>query len=337
MRIKIKFQNLIRVAWMSVLLSLTAWILVFVPVSADTASPNATSINESFVWQNVLETGDYLLIIQYGVNYTTIPTTDITDTFVFRLMDETNTNEIGVIEAYSYNNSGYGAGIAAWYFDADNAPAWGQPYWIRIEGKTGVFDSPPVYNFNLSGSAYSSEAVQSNVQNEMANELIELAKQIGNSWSPSVALTEEAETGTILSVYGEAYFRSAIPGIQSMCPQLFFLQIYDVTVTNTTWSTNQSDASAATVQNSTAGTAIIGIAGLFNMSFSAIAMIPILIVIIVLVIVGAVQGNMLSGLINGGFLLTGAAAFGWFPLGILMIIAFFSGVYILYHLLFKNS
>lgn len=327
----------IKVFWLAILLSITAWLLCPVVVSADTAAPNLTAINESYVWRNVLETGDYLLVARYAVNYTTIPSTDISDTFVFRLMDTDNINELGVVEAYPYQNLGYGQGIVAWYYDAATAPAWGVPYWIRIEGKVGVFTSPPVYNYNMSAVSYSDKTIQSEVRAEIANTLIEMAKTVGGAWNPQIALTDEGETGTILSVYGEAYFRSAIPGIQSMCPEMFFLQIYDVEITNTTWSTNQSDASGSIVQNSTVGTGITGVASLFNMSFSAIAMIPVILISIVLMVVGAVQSNLLSGMINSGFVLTGSTAFGWFPMGILMIISFFAGVFILYHLLFKNS
>lgn len=334
---KSNVERVIKFAWLSMLLSLTAWCFTPISIYADTASPNLTAINESYVWRNVLETGDYLLVARYAVNYTTIPATDISDTFLFRLMDATNTIELGVVEAYPYQNDGYGQGVVSWYFPASTAPIWLGSYWIQISGKFQAFTSPPTYNYNIPASSYSTLTVQSAIQDQIAETIIELAKTVGKSWNPVVALTEEAESGTILSVYGEAYFRPIIPGIQTMCPQLFFMQIYDVTVSNTTWSTNQSDTSGAMVQNSTAGSGISGVASLFNMSFSAIAMIPIIIVAIVLVIIGAVQGNMLSGLINASFVLTGATAFGWFPMGILMIISFFCAVYILYHLIWKNS
>lgn len=326
-----------KIGWLAILIALTFIILMPVAVMADTAAPNTTAINESHVWRNVLETGDYLLVCRYAVNYTSVPALDIDETFTFRLMAANNTYEYGAVNAYPYQNKGYGQGIVSWYFDADNAPPWGQTYWIRLEGKAIAFDDPPIYTFNLAAMDYSGKTVRSEVQAEIAEILIEMAKTVGGSWSPAVELTEEGETSTILSTYGEAYFRPAIPGIQTMSPGLFFLQIYDVTVTAEAWSTNQSDAAAGIVQNTTAGEGVSGVADLFNMSFSVVAMIPIVLLCIVLMVLGAIQQNIIAGIMGSSFVLTTATAFGWFPMPVLMIIAFFSGVFILYHILFKNS
>jgi hypothetical protein len=252
-------------------------------------------------------------------------------------MDTTNTIELGVVEAYPYQNDGYGQGLISFYFPASSAPAWGGSYWIRIEGKVPAFITPPIYSYSLPSVTYAVLTNQVDIRKNIASTIIDLAKTIGKSWTPVQALTEESESGTVLSQLGESYFRPVIPGIQSMCPNLFLLQILDVTVTNTTWSTNQSDSAAALVSNSTLGAGITGWASLFNMSFSATAAIPIIVACVVLVIVGSVQGNMLSGLVNSAVVLTGASLFGWFPMGVLMLISFACGVYILFHLIWKGS
>jgi hypothetical protein len=330
-------NKLSKIFWLSLLLSITLSLLFPTLIYADTAVPNLTAINETHAWRNVLESNDYLLVARYNVAYGANPVTDISDTFAFRLMDTTNTIELGVVEAYPYQNDGYGQGVVSWYFPASSNLTWNSPYWIRIEGKIPTFTSPPIYNINLPSTTYSSYTSTIDIQNDIASKIISMANTIGRSWTPNQTLTEETESGTVLSQSGESYFRPVIPGIQSMCPGLFILQQSDVNTTPTVWSTNQSDASEALVQNSTLGPGISGWASLFSMSFSATAAIPIIIICVILVIVGSVQGNMLSGLINSSLVLSSASLFGWFPMGLLMLISFGCGVYILYHLIFKGG
>lgn len=331
-------DKIFKLTFLALILALTFNVLMPFGVLAEPGQPVLTAINETHAWRNVLETGDYLLVARYNVVNGTSTTTDISDTFVFRLMDATNTNELGVVEAYPYQNDGWGQGVVSWYFPAASAPAWAGSYWVRIEGKITVYTTTyTVYNYNLPSTTYSTYTVESDIQNDIASKLTSIAKKIGSSWTPVVALTEESESGTVLSQYGEAYFRPVIPGIQAMCPKLFLLQVNDVTSTNTTWSTNKSTELGNLVSNSTSGTGITSVADLFDMSFEATAAIPIVMICVALIIVGAVQGNILSGIINSSVVLSGAASAGWFPLGALMIISFICGVYILFHLIWKGS
>jgi hypothetical protein len=326
-----------KISLLSVLLSIFFLCLNPMQISADTPAPNLTAINETHAWRNVIETGDFFLTARYNVVQNASTTIDISDAYLFRLMDTTNTAELGVVEAYPYQNDGYGQGVVSFYFPAASAPAWGGSYWLRIEGKFTAFTSPPVYNYNIPATTYSSYITASTIKSDIAVKILDMARTIGNSWTPTRALTEESESGTVLSIYGESYFRPAIPGLQAMCPNLFLLQITDVDTSATTWSNNESTEKAGLVQNTTMGSGVSGVATLFNMSFSATAAIPIIVVCVVLFIIGAVQENMLSGLVNSSVVLAGASLFGWFPMGVLMLITFACGVYCLFHLIFKGS
>lgn len=334
-------------------MSLTAFL--FAPVMhiyADSPDPNLTSINETYVWRNVLESDDYLLIAKYSVipgtnetvgfvssnsSYSINTTDDISDMFTFRLMDVANTNELGVVEAYPYQDDGWGQGVISFYFPASTSPAWGSSLWIRIEGKATKFSSPPIYSFNVPAISYSTLTDQEDIRKDIAIKVIDIAQTVGRSWFTVQSLTEETESGTVLSQSGESYLRQVIPGIQALCPNLFILQILDTISTNTTWSLNQSEKSAALVTNSSLANGITGMASLFDMSFSAVASIPIVIVCIALIVIGAIQGNVLSGFINSSIILSSASLFGWFPMGVLMLISFACGIFILFHLIYKGS
>jgi hypothetical protein len=326
-----------KIFWLGMMLSLTLFLFTPTIIYADNYAPNTTAVNETRAWRNVLETGDYLLVARYTVIYTTnfTPVTDISETFLFRLMDTTNTIELGVVEAYPYQNDGYGMGVVAWYFPASSAPVWGSPYWIRIEGKVTTFTTPPIYSYSIPATTYSVLTDQTAVGVDIGIKIRAMAQIIGASWSPVQVLTEEIDSGTVLSQAGEAYFRLAIPGIQSMAPTSFLYQVNDIPGDSTVWTNNLSNSSGGLVQNTTAGPGVSGIASIFNMSFSTTAAIPIVFACVVLVIVGAVQGNILSGLINSSFVLTGATLYGWFPMALLMLISFGAGVFVLYHILFK--
>lgn len=223
------------------------------PVYADTANPDSTPTIEQFnLYRNMRETGDMLLLVYANIPYASVPDTPVTETFIWSMLDTDNVTELGSTIGFAYNLSthqddGYGYNVYSMYWDAGNVTAlgitWGTGYTVRLSGNPAVFDTPPIYNYTISASDYSSLTVQADVRTELGNRILDIANDLDIKWglSASYSLITELETGRALSLYGEAFFRGAIYGVQSLAPGIFSVVIRVIEVVERTWDPEYSE------------------------------------------------------------------------------------------------
>lgn len=240
-------------------------LLLFAGVaSTDTAQPDTTpSIDEIDIYQYLLEDGDMMIVASYTVYYASPPEAGIDNTFIFRFLDTDGTTELGSILAYPYYNGGYGVGVVSFYFSADDAPTWEEIYFIAITENPAAFDEPIEWKFAVSTIDYSSFDTQEENQQLLRDKVLELADELSSVWP--VELTEEAETGKVLSSYGESYFRTSIRGIQSICPDLFYIQISNIDMTTRDWDYTFANYLTATYEGTIVWSAMAGFAGLWGL------------------------------------------------------------------------
>ena len=131
------------------------------------------------------------------------------------------------------------------------------------------------------------------------------------------ALLAKSEAGTtVLSTAGELYYLQAIPGLQSMAPALFSVQLENPDYTKRTWSRTFAE----TLQTKYAGTfiydAMTGYAGLFSMEIpAAMNFISIMLFAVVIGIsVWKFKATMLSGFVDGYALLLLLMLMGFFSM-----------------------
>lgn len=102
------------------------------------AIPEADSVNINgvYVYRHCLESDDNLFLVDYTITYGTNPDEGANEAYIFRLMD--GAVELGSTSAYAYYDDGYGRGLAAIYFTADEVTSlgitWEDPYTIQIDG-----------------------------------------------------------------------------------------------------------------------------------------------------------------------------------------------------------
>jgi len=235
------------------LVALLSIVLIATPVYAYEDPPDSDpTIEQIDCYRNILETGDFLILVYENTPYGTAPDTDVDDAFVMRLIDTDGTTELAQSLAYPYNDNGYGYNIYSFYFDADDAPTWEQQYYLRLSGYPVVFGESVLYNFQIETSDYSSLTESTDVKAVLAVRILAIAKDLDRKWGldSDSSLLLESETGTVLSIYGEAFFRGAVYGIQGLAPAVFRIIVADVTVTPRTWSTSYN----ATVASQWTGT-----------------------------------------------------------------------------------
>jgi len=273
------------------------------PVYADTPNPDSDPTIEGFnVYRNMRETGDMLLLIYANIPYASIPDTPVTQTFIWSMLDTDNVTELGSTVGYAYNvgthlDDGYGYNVYSMYWDSGNVTAlgivWGTTYTVRLSGNPAVFDTPPVYNYTLPAGAYSALTTQADVQAELGLRILNIAADLNSKWGLAAiySLITELETGTALSLYGEAFFRGAIYGIQSLAPNIFGVVLRVINVPERTWDPAYSVNISEQWRGTWIETAQTGGAVLFGTTYDLLSIIMLLI--------------MCGGLLVGNLMVTG--------------------------------
>ena len=236
-----------RIRTIILILFLAVFIISGTPVYADTADPDSTPTIQSFnVYRNVLETGDWLLVIYVNIPYSTLPSTPVTSTFIWRMIDIDGVTELGDTVGYAYNDDGYGYNVYSMYWTAAeviaNGMVWNTAYTVKLSGNPAVFDTPPTYNYTIAAGDYSTLTITTDVQVELGARILAIAADLDNKWGVPVvpSLLTQAEAGTVLSLTGEAFFRGAIFGIQALAPTIFSVIIRNLNIIDRTWTDNYS-------------------------------------------------------------------------------------------------
>src|SRR3990172_6327807 len=150
---------------MKLLLRIISAIAIFlvmaVPVFA-VDPPGSISVISAKVTRFLVEENDMLIVFHYNLDYASIPDEPASDTFSFRLYDTDGTTLLLSAIPYVYLNNGYGQGVSAFYFSAEDAPTWGGAYIINIVGSPAYFDPLPTpYNYPIASGDYVTVTSQS--------------------------------------------------------------------------------------------------------------------------------------------------------------------------------
>ena len=228
-------------------MALAALVIFVVPVLAVALPDDPPTIVARYAWRNVLETGDFLLIIEENTPYASTPDVNYSDAFIWRLIDTDGTTELGQAQGYNYFESGYGYNIISFYFAAADAPTWAQNYYLRLSGVPTAFSPTPTYNFGMTDSDYSALTVSADVQADIAATIISLASDLEDRWALSTAnaLVTQDEAGAYLSPSGQAFFRGAVYGLQAMAPGAFPVVIGNINTTGRDWNTTYATSLAS--------------------------------------------------------------------------------------------
>lgn len=299
---------------------LAAFLLIAIPVYADTLDPDSTPIVEEInIYRNSIEPGDMAIFIYANIPYATIPSTPVTQTFIWRLIDTDNITEFGSTVGYAYNDDGYGYNVYSLYFTADNVTNLGiggnLNYTIRLSGNPAVFDTPPVYNFTINAGDYSTLTTQADIQAEIAARILTLAADLDNKWGLATvySLLTQNETATVLSIYGEAFFRGAIHGLQLMAPTVFSVVIRAIDIEDREWDPEYAENVTSQYSGTWIETAKEAGKALFGTTYDLLSIILLL--------------GMCGGLMIGNVMLTGDHWNGLVDVSLLGIIGARLGMY----------
>lgn len=199
------------------------------PALAYLAAPDSPMTFPSVrVFQNTVEDGDVAIIFEYNIPYSSYPDTPASLSIVFRCYSPDGTTLLNTATPYNFTlfeTHGYGHGVGVFYFPASENLSWGGAYILNIQQLPLHYNPTDSISYTLVSADYSSATLQADSQYDVYNYLLGICDEF-QDYYPDVGLKSTTDTAIVLSAYGEAYFRGAIPGLQLICPQLFLVQTY---------------------------------------------------------------------------------------------------------------
>jgi hypothetical protein len=186
-----------------------------------------------FIFNNVLESNDWLIAAEGYVNYITTPSYTANQAFVFELLDNAGTTTYASTSLQSYGDRPIGI-----YLSASQASAIslviGTAYTLRITGNPLIFASPVgnTVSVHMAASDYIDQDLQINpttpTDSQIYNNLITMAQQIqlydyplGPPSGDEYVTVQTVNGYYYLTSIGGSIFTQGIPGLTSMCPVLF--------------------------------------------------------------------------------------------------------------------
>ncbi len=207
----------------SVLLALS--VLVVFPASvlaiADPDTP--PQVSAVYVYEDLLETGDVGVLIDYYLDYAVLPDETATEAYLGVFVDTDGTTQLKAVAPYTFVDSGYGRGLIWIYFSAaevtDNSitSASEALYGIWLVGNptlSWVGDPPKTtagIDYWMPTGASSATLLALRILFDA--DVLELA------WS--LDLIQETALGSRLTTLGESYFTNVIPNVRAMAPSAF--------------------------------------------------------------------------------------------------------------------
>ena len=165
----------------------------------------------------------------------------------------------------------------------------------------------------------------------MAARILTLAADLDTKWglTPTTSLITQNEATTTLSIFGEAFFRGAIHGVQAMAPYAFSIVIRPIDVGERTWNTTYTSNLTGQWAGTWVETAREAGGALFGTSYD------LLTVILMLVLCGGLllgnimlTGDAWNGLVDVAFFGVIGARLAMFDFGILLLVAALCWIYI---------
>lgn len=282
--------------------------------------PEGVSLYDIMIFHDLLYEDDFTAIVPYHISFETTPDDAINQTFIFSVLSENGTTQLGAVTAHPRYYGGYGKGVVMFYLQS--GMVWNRPYIFRVQQNPVYYPSPQKWDFTIGTNQYSTDADQSQ---GLRAKIIDSATELSTEWN--VDLLSSGDSGqTVLSTYGELYYLNAVPGLQIMCPELFSVQIETPDYTKRAWSYTLAEV----LRTKYAGTLIedfmTGYAGLFSMETNTAMDIGSIFVFAIVIIISAwkFKASLLAAFTDGYTVLLLLMLEGFISMIIVGFIAFLS-------------
>lgn len=204
------------------------------------ADPDSVEVSAVYVYESLLEEDDVGILIDYYIDYPSLPDETVTEAFLAVFVDTDGATQLRSVAPYTYTDSGYGKGLVWIYFSAadvathsiDSANEALYRIWLTGNPTLAWAGDPPI---TIAGIDY---WVSSTVSTDrlVALRVLHYADILELAWSP-IDLIEETSAGNKLTGDGEEYFTNVITSLRTIAPAAFSTGEYGQTVEDIDYTT----------------------------------------------------------------------------------------------------
>lgn len=198
-----------------------------IPVLAIDDPDTPPTINAVYVYEDLLETGDAGVLVDYYLDYTIagIPDETVTEAYLVVFLDTDGVTQLKAVSPFAFVDKGYGRGLAWIYFSAAEVTEYAISsvnetlYRVWLVGNPTLdWDTDPPKTITSIGYWQPSG---SNTSTLLSLRVISYANTLESLWGVLYDLVEATPLGSKLTTLGESYFLSVIPNLRTMAPSAF--------------------------------------------------------------------------------------------------------------------
>ncbi len=215
------------------LIILVLMVAIVSPAYAIDDPDTPPAVNAVYVYENLLETGDTGVLIDYYLDYDPVPGIPdevVTESYLTVFYDTISTTQFKSVSPYAFVDSGYGRGLAWIYFSASEVTALGidsaniADYEIWLVGNPTLAwagDPPKTTAIIDVWNTVSNPSTLLGLRVLYYADILELA------WT--VDMVEATAIGNRLTTLGESYFDNVIANLRTMAPSVYSASEFEPT------------------------------------------------------------------------------------------------------------
>ena len=190
------------------------------------ANPDSPpSLNGVFIYE--LSDGGLGVIVDYELDYASLPDENASDSFLSIFINTDNT-QVKAVAPYSYHTRGYGRGVIWIPFSASEVSTYNLAEASVSSYAVWMMGNPTL---NWTGNASQRKTIYPTIDlwqpyisgwssTLIAQRILSLAQTLETSWGGSWNLIEATANGNKLTAVGEDYFINVIPDLRTIAPSV---------------------------------------------------------------------------------------------------------------------
>ena len=212
----------VRGVLVSLFLALVLLVFTALPVFAIADPDSPPQVSAVYVYKDLLEDGDLGVLVDYYLDYATLPSETVTEAYLAVFVDDDGATQLRSVAPYTFVNSGYGRGLAWIYFTAAEVTTYGISHanealyrvWLVGNPTLSWVGDPPK---TTTGIDY--WQTTGTTATLLALRVIYYADVLELIWS--LDMVEATPLGNRLTSTGESYFLNVIANLRTMAPSCF--------------------------------------------------------------------------------------------------------------------